>query len=116
MAAYLVTTSKGNRLIEARTQASAINFVMASEVTAKNLSTTELIKHIKDGMVVETVSPEDVKPILEHVESSIRTEAAGEKSDAEEGDTKEDSVEAEGDASPEVKRGFGGRFTSRKSA
>jgi hypothetical protein len=110
MAAYLVETSKGKRLIEARTQASAINFVMQSEVTAKNLSTTELIKHIKDGMTVETVNPEDVKPVLEHIEESQRTDAANEKP------ADEDSVEAEGDGSPEVKRGFGGRFTSRKSA
>jgi hypothetical protein len=109
MAAYLVTTSKGNRLIEARTQASAINFVMASEVTAKNLSTTELNKHIKEGMVVETVTPEDVK-ILEHVEESIRTEAAGDKP------AEEDSTDAEGDTAPEVKRGFAGRFVSKKSA
>lgn len=107
MAAYLVETSKGKRLIEARTQASAINFVMASEVTAKNLSTTELIKHIKYGMVVETVSPEDVKPVLEHIEESVRTEAAGEKA------ADEDSTDAEGDAAPEVKRSFSGRFAKK---
>lgn len=108
MAAYLVETSKGKRLIEARTQASAINFVMASEVTAKNLSTTELIKHIKDGMVVETVNPEDVKPILEHIENGVRTEAAAEEKPAD-----EDKTEAEGDDVPEVKRGFGGRFQKK---
>lgn len=109
MAAYLIETSKGKRLVEARTQASAINFVMASEVKATNLSTTELIKHIKAGLVVETVNTEDVKPVLEYIEERQRTEAANED------ETKEDSVDAEGDASPEVKRGFGGRFT-KKSA
>lgn len=54
------------------------------------------------------MNPEDVKPILEHVENSVRTEAAAEEKPAD-----EDKTEAEGDDVPEVKRGFGGRFQKK---
>lgn len=59
MAAYLVTTPTEKRLIEARTGAAAINYVIRDTVTAKTLNTKELIGFINEGMKIETVKAEE---------------------------------------------------------
>ena len=59
MAVYLIETPSGDRLIEARTQASAINHVMKSEITATTLNTTALVQKIKAGMEIESITDED---------------------------------------------------------
>lgn len=63
MAAYLVTTKNSDgtvseRLVEARTGSQAINFVVDGNVTAKTLNTGDLIKHINQGLKIETVPAE----------------------------------------------------------
>lgn len=72
MAAYLVTTKNSDgtiseRLVEARTGSQAVNFVVDGNVTAKTLNTGDLIKHINQGLKIETVPAE--KP-------AAKTEAA----------------------------------------
>lgn len=51
--AYLVSTSKGNRIIEASSASTAKNFVISDEVEVKALTTGELIKHLEAGLKVE---------------------------------------------------------------
>lgn len=58
MAVYLVEDQQGNkRLVETRTKAGAINYVSREQYKASSLNTSELVKHIKEGLEVET--PED---------------------------------------------------------
>lgn len=68
MAAYLVTTKNSDgtiseRLVEARTGSQAVNFVVDGNVTAKTLNTGDLIKHINQGLKIETVPAEKTVPV-----------------------------------------------------
>lgn len=65
MAAYLVTTPQGQRLVEARTGASALNFVIKNEVKVKTLNTSEVLKLVRDGMKIEAVPTETVAAAAE---------------------------------------------------
>jgi len=76
MAVYLVEAPSGTRLIEARTQASATNFVMRSEVKCTTLNVSQLVQHIKSGMTVEAAGG------VEDPQLDIEVEAA--KAEAEE--------------------------------
>ncbi len=60
MAVYLIEDSKGNKtLVETRTKAGAINYVSRDEYKATSLNTTELVKHIRSGMEVQTVGGDE---------------------------------------------------------
>lgn len=58
MAGYLVTTPTEKRLVEAKTAAAAIRHVIKDTVTAKNLSTSEILKLINEGVKPEIASAE----------------------------------------------------------
>lgn len=55
MAAYLVETPNGKRIIEAANAAAATNFVIRDEVKTTNLNVSELSKLIREGMTIETI-------------------------------------------------------------
>jgi hypothetical protein len=67
MAAYLIKNKATGalRLIETRTKAGAINHVSQSDYEATALNTSELIKHIKSGLEVETLTKEDEEKTAE---------------------------------------------------
>ncbi len=55
MAYYLVKTPKGNRLIEAKTPAAAINFALdKKDYSAESLNASELAKQFKEGLALES--------------------------------------------------------------
>lgn len=64
MAVYLVEGKEGtkDRLVETRTKAGAINHVSRNDYKATALNTSELVKHIKDGMEVETIEEAKTEP------------------------------------------------------
>lgn len=60
MAVYLITTPNGERLIEAPNKASAINFVMKSEVKAEALNAVALSKVVREkGLQIEVAEKKD---------------------------------------------------------
>lgn len=68
MAVYLVEDKDGNKtLVETRTKAGAINYVSKDEYKATSLNTSELVKHIKAGMEVQTIGEDEVAeaPVVE---------------------------------------------------
>jgi len=60
MAVYLVEDKDGNKtIIETRTKAAAINYVSRNDYKATTLTTSDLVKYIKDGMEVQTVGDDE---------------------------------------------------------
>lgn len=79
MAVILVEGPNGNKtLVEARTKSKAIAHVAAKEYKATTLNTTDMVKHIKAGMEVETVV-EKVKEEKTEVAKSERPVSLGPK-------------------------------------
>lgn len=63
MAVYSVKNKKTNvtRIVEARTTGAARNHVVDDEFEVKTLNTSELVKHINDGLKIETVTEAEEK-------------------------------------------------------
>lgn len=54
MAIYLVKSPSGDRLVDAKTKASAINYVMRNSVEAEALTATQLVEYMQEkGLTVE---------------------------------------------------------------
>lgn len=107
MAVYLVTTPKGNRLVEARTTGAARNHVIKDEVEVKTLNTSELVKHINAGMKIETV-------IEEKADDSKPTDAAKPAAAASAPPTADKSTAQAPPAADAPKKG--GLFSSKSAA
>lgn len=61
-AIYHVKTPSGERLIEASSRHSAINFAVKSSVTAKSVTASELFSLTQAGMIVEIAEQKKTDP------------------------------------------------------
>lgn len=61
MAVYLVKNGNNERLVEAKTVKSAINYVAEDIITAEKVKTPELVKMINAGHKIETLEASDEK-------------------------------------------------------
>lgn len=61
MAVYLVEGATGKTLVETRNASVALSHVAKKTLTVKSVNTSELVKLLKEGLQVETITPEEPK-------------------------------------------------------
>lgn len=59
MRIYLIASNRGVRLVRANHRSQALSFVASQELTVRVASQEDLVKHLADGMSIETVAPPD---------------------------------------------------------